>query len=93
MASDCQSISMSSLYLMVMVAPFEWTMLVVRADVPEPDVPSAVFDVDVACSCHCHDMQHMREVGRNVAMCLRPDGLVVAEFDKAASLAVERSTD
>ena len=43
--------SMSSLYLMMMVAPFKWTMLVVRVDVLEPDVPAGVFAVDVACSC------------------------------------------
>ena len=30
-----------------------------------------------------HDVQHVREVGRDVAMCLWPDGLVVAEVDEA----------
>ena len=44
---------MSSLYLMVMVAPLECMMLVVSVDVLEvADVLPIVFDVDVASSCH-----------------------------------------
>ena len=65
-------------------------MLVVRVDVPEPDVPAIVFD---SLLLPFHDVQHVREVGRDMAMCLRPDGLVVAEVDEAVSVAVERSID
>ena len=37
----------------VMVAPFEWMMLVVNVDVLEPEVSIIVLsDIDAACSCH-----------------------------------------
>ena len=38
-------------------------------------------------------MQHVLEVSSDVAMCLGPDGIVVAEVDEAVSIAVEMSTD
>ena len=40
-----------------------------------------------------NDVQHVREVSGDVAMCPGPDGLVVAVVDEVVSIAVERSTD